>query len=353
MISSPVYYYRQYEHDVPSSGQEEENRAQNILSAALPILSFYPPMRTPLSIGLGALRSITHLQGIVEGIKKGDFSKYSISTIQLLLSLSALSLVITAVVTPYLNPSIGLLLCGIDDIIGNILELSKGVKEKDKKQIIQTISCLITSLLFITFLSFGHIEILATCMLLQIVFNLHKSIEEFRRGHYIEGVCHLITSTLTLTQVIPQIRVIEWKWRKHPTLEGELCRDERGYVYLKVKDDIVFELNKIFGDSSLPPYFGEGKHGAHVTVIPVGELAKNIPMSEIGKTVKFNIAFCDSLNPSSWKGVREVSFLSLSSPGLSALRSKYGLTPKVNGSHDFHITFGIKYELYQSQEETS
>lgn len=343
MISSPVYYYRQYEHDIPVPPCQNLSRVQSVLAAALPILSFIPPARTPLSVGLGALRNITHLQSIIEGIQQKDFSKVSVGTVQVLLSLSALALVITALVTPYFNPSMGLLLLGIDDIIGNILEIAKGIEAKDKKQIIESISHLISSLLYIAFISFGHIEILATCMLLQIAFNLHKAIDEFRKGHYIEGTCHLITSALTLSRVIPQIRVIDWKWRTHPTLEGELCRDERGFIYLKVKDEIIFELNKIFGDSSLPPYFGGGKYGAHVTVIPVGELGKDIPISEIGKTIKFNIAFCDSLKPEGFKGVNKVSFLSLSAPELDSLRSKYGLTPKVHGTHDFHITFGVKY----------
>lgn len=346
MISSPVYYYRQYEHDipVPPCQQQKLSRVQSVLAAALPILSFIPPVRTPLSIGLGALRSITHLQSIIAGIQQEDFSKIAVGTVQLLLSLAALALVITTLVSPYFNPSIGLLLSGIDDIIGNIVELVKGIKDNDKKQIIESISNLISSLLYIAFISFGHIEILATCMLLQIAFKLHKAIDEFRKGNYFEGACHLITSALTLSQVIPQMRVIDWKWRTHPKLEGELCRDERGFVYLKVKDEIIFELNKIFGDSALPPYFGDGKHGAHVTVIPVGELGKDAPISEIGKTIKFNIAFSDSLKPDGWKGVSKVSFLSLSAPELDSLRSKYGLTPKMHGSHDFHITFGVKYE---------
>lgn len=344
MISSPVYYYRQYEHDIPTPPCPITTRIQSVIAAALPLLSFIPSARTSLSIGLGALRSVTHLQNIVEGIQKKDFYKASAGTVQLLLSLTALALVITALVTPHFNPSIGLLISGVDDIIGNILELVKAIKSEDKKQILESISHLISSLLYISFISFGHIEILVTCMLLQIVFNLHKAIDAFRKGHYLEGVLHIINSIITLSQVIPQIRVVDWKWKTHPTLEGELCRDERGFVYVKVKDEIIFELNKMFGNSSLPPYFGKGLHGAHVTTIPVAELSKEIPISEIGKTIKFNIGFYDALKPQDFKGVSEVSFLSLHAPELDALRSKYGLTPKIKGSHDFHITFGVKYE---------
>lgn len=183
-------------------------------------------------------------------------------------------------------------------------------------------------------------------MLLQIAFKLNQSIDEFRKGHYSEGACHLITSALTFSQVIPQIRVIEWKWRTHATLEGELCRDKRGFVYVKVKDEIIFELNKIFGDSSLPPYFGKGKHGAHITVFANGELGKEIPISELGKTIRFNIAFTDSVRTGGLKNglKKSVAILSVFAPDLDALRSKLGYSPKRLGNHDFHITFGIKNE---------
>lgn len=309
-----------------------------MLAAALPILSFIPPVRTPLSIGLGVLRSVTHLQSIIEGIQQEDFSKVSIGTVQLLLSLAALALVITALVNRYFNPSIGLLLSGMDDIIGNIVELAKGIKANDKKQIIESVSNLISSLLYIVFISFGHIEILATCMLLQLAFKLHKAIDEFRKGHYIEGACHLITSALTLSQVIPQMKVIDWKWGTNYTLEGELCRDSRGFVYVKVKDEIIYDLNAVFGDSALPPYFGKGGHGAHITVFAAGELGKDIPISELGKTIKFNISYTDIVKP----GNKSVSLLGIHAPELDAIRSKYGYTPKRLGDHDFHITFGIK-----------
>ncbi len=63
----------------------------------------------------------------------------------------------------------------------------------------------------VLFLSIGYIEILATCMLLQILLNMNQAIAAFNRGDYLEGACHLISSALTMTKVIPQMRVIEWK----------------------------------------------------------------------------------------------------------------------------------------------
>lgn len=344
MISDSIYYYRQVNHDIPTLSCPKASRVQNVLMAALSLVSFIRPARAPLSIGLGALRSISHLQSIFKGVQEKDFATLSIDSIRLLLSLAAVAIAITALATPHLNPSMSLLLSGTDDLIGNILELIKAVEAEDKKQSIEVLSHLISSLLYMAFILFGHIEIVATCMLLQVLFNLHKAIDECKEGRYLEAACHVATSVLTLSQLVPQMKVIVWKWKTHPVLEGQLCRDARGFVYVKVRDEVVLELNKVFGDSALPPYFGEGKAGAHITVIPVGELGKDIPISELGKTIQFTIAFFDSLKPQNFKGVSEVSFLSLCAPDLDAFRSKYGLTAKVHGNHNFHITFGVKYE---------
>lgn len=265
------------------------------------------------------------------------------TALQVLLSLAALALIITALATPYLNPSVGLLFIGMDDIIGNMREIVKNIKNGDKKQLFENMALLTASLLYITFLSTGHIEILATCMLLQILVNLGHAIQAFRRGDHLEGTCHFISSILLLFGVIPQIRVIAWKWQTHPKLEGELCRDERGFVYLKVDDQLLFELNKQFPGQSLPPYFGPKKAGAHVTVIPVGELPPGTPLPELGQKVPFNIASYDSLKPEGWNGVSNVSFLAIHAPALDTFRSNYHLPPKVHGTHDFHITFGVTY----------
>lgn len=345
MISNPVIIQRQYAHDCPKNDCAQESvirRCQNAFTASLPLISLIPGSKTPLALGLGFLRNVNHLQNVICAFQQKDYANFSVHSLQLALGLTALAIIIACLANQSLNPSYSYLAIDADDLVSNIRELREAIKKGETKQIVETLSHMSATLLFAAYLSFGQIEILVTLMLVQISHNLGKSADEFRQGHYFEGLCYLAFSIVSIFQVIPQIKVVEWKWKRGGTIEGELCRDERGFVYIKIKDEIVFELHEIFGDS-LPPYFGKDKHGAHISVMSAGELSKQINIDEIGKTFKFEIASFDSLRPDNFKGVEKVSFLSLASSELEALRSKYGLTSKIHGNHDFHITFSVKY----------
>ncbi len=344
MISNPPIYYRQYANDVPrSTNNGNEDQAKRICAAVLPLLSFISALRTPLSLGMGICRNINHIQEIMAAIKTGKYIEVGIRSIQLALSLTALALVVTALATPYLNPSFSFVALGADDLISNLVEIVRAVHSDNVKSLVENSTQIITTILFVSFLYSGHIEILITLMSIQVIASSGKAIEEFSKGHVIEGICHVAFAILTVNQMIPQMKVLKWKWMKNPVVEGIICRDQRGFVYVKVKDEYIYDLNALFADSgSIPPYFGKGGHGAHITIIHAGGLPANIPMSEIGKSVKFTISYHDRLTTATGS---TVSFLGVSCPELAGLRSKYGLTPKEGGNHDFHITFGMTNAL--------
>ena len=94
----------------------------------------------------------------------------------------------------------------------------------------------------------------------------------------------------------------------------------------------------------LPPYFGKGRAGAHVSVMSAKEAEDlgGLRVEEVGKEQTFRIACVDSVKPDGFGGaVDRVHYLTLSCPELESLRTRYGLTPKMDG-HDFHYTFGIE-----------
>ncbi len=98
----------------------------------------------------------------------------------------------------------------------------------------------------------------------------------------------------------------------------------------------------------LPPYF-KYEAGAHVSVMVKGDIEKTGPLAikELGEKIPFNIVSTHSLKPEGWRGVNEVSFLTVNAPKLESIRKKYGLTPKISGDHDFHITYLIRRESCQ------
>ena len=55
---------------------------------------------------------------------------------------------------------------------------------------------------------------------------------------------------------------------------GVLRRDEQGMVYVKIDNNYIHKLIEFIKAEGfkVPPYFGEGLHGAHITVISSEEI---------------------------------------------------------------------------------
>ena len=182
-------------------------------------------------------------------------------------------------------------------------------------------------------------------MALQIALDLYLSARHFRKGDYFEGVCQMILAGGHMHQAIPQIKLMAWTWRYKPTMTGTLRQDERGFVYLDLPDEDLRALEHLYHEQNmeLPPYFGKGRAGAHVSVMSANEIGAlgGVKISEVGKEYTFRIASVDSAAPDRMKNVDRVHYLTLSCAERESLRARYGLSQKMDG-HDFHFTFGIE-----------
>jgi hypothetical protein len=182
-------------------------------------------------------------------------------------------------------------------------------------------------------------------LLLQIALDLYFAQEYFKNGDYVEGLCQAILGCVHMHQAIPQIKLLNWKLANNPSLYAELKQDAKGFVYLDIPDDYLSSLKELYNEHGmeLPPYFGEGRAGAHVSVILTTELsgAEGLKIDEIGQKFKFNIINVDAVKPDGWQAVNKVHFLTLDCPEIESMRHKYGLNPKIE-HHDFHLTFGIE-----------
>ena len=68
-IYLPCHLHRQIENDLPA---EQDNLAQRVYKIIMPLLMLYRPIAKPLSIGMGTLRVITHLDGCNQARQQGD-----------------------------------------------------------------------------------------------------------------------------------------------------------------------------------------------------------------------------------------------------------------------------------------
>lgn len=124
---------------------------------------------------------------------------------------------------------------------------------------------------------------------------------------------------------------------------GILRRDPQGLVYVKIDNNYIHKLIEfIKGEGfKVPPYFGEGLHGAHITVVSPEETIYHAigEISECGQVVRFQPKNCMIVHPPTWKAGEKAFLITVDSPEMDKLREKYRL-PK--NTYDFHITIGIK-----------
>jgi hypothetical protein len=127
---------------------------------------------------------------------------------------------------------------------------------------------------------------------------------------------------------------------------GPLEMTPEGFVYVKVPDDYIFALIEKIGKEEIesPPYFGEGKVGAHISVIDASEAKnKQLDLPLIGRNIRFSIKNLAYVEIDDGKGQgRRIYFLTIHSPELERLRLCNGFSRQIRGA-DLHITIGVEY----------
>jgi len=124
---------------------------------------------------------------------------------------------------------------------------------------------------------------------------------------------------------------------------GTLLQDEKGMVYISIDNNYIHKLIEFIREEGfeIPPYFGTGLHGAHITVVTVEEAALHTvgTILEHGQRVRFEPKECQVVHPPAWAEGDLAYLITIEAPFLDELRQKYGL-PK--SRYDFHITIGVK-----------
>lgn len=332
MINYPVTYQRNFKNDFPKVQNETESlweRCKKYALAALPLFSLYRPFRGPLSLAMSSVRSVTHATQMIEDCKQGHWKEGSLHFLQSTLAIAAVAFF-------FFNPVYCFLISSVGDILTNLRNLVTSIQTKNIQGILETLAFLCLDILLIVSICYGAIEITVACMILQIALDMYGTASNVYQGNYFEAVCQCILGIFHIRQAIPQIKLLQWTLEHNPVLTAELKQDEKGFVYLDIPDEYLYSLYETFGDdaSQIPPYFGKGRAGAHVSVVLIEELkARGCNLQDIGKKFSFRIAHVDRVGDG-------IDIVALSSPELEDWRVRNGFAPKIHG-HDFHITFGV------------
>ena len=337
MIANPIVYHRDYINDVQFGPTENEawTRCQNIAAKSFQLLSLIEPFRGPMTIGLGGLRAISHIQAFFTHFDKKEFSEGLYHLGHAIISVATIGLA-------FFQATLALVITSLSDIVESSREAYLALSEGNWKKGLEALFSASISLFFIASICSPSIEFTVAVLLLQIIFSLYRGTDNFIAGDYFEGVMDILTAGLFINAAKPQAEFCYWKHKYGWKFEAEVKQDARGFVYLDLPDEMVYSMNKHLGSSgtSLPPYFGKNRYGAHVSVALANEKAQ-LPKEWVGKTIHFSPYGVRSVNPYGWNGVDRVWFVSLSCQEAERLRRECGLSPKINGDHDFHITYGI------------
>jgi hypothetical protein len=112
------------------------------------------------------------------------------------------------------------------------------------------------------------------------------------------------------------------------------------YAVLTVPEDFadnIFETIKGKEEGmEKPPY------NPHISVMTDEEVDSVGPIEEAGQEFEYTISSVESCDPEGWDEMEKAWFVRCKSPQLEQLRERYGLTPLMNGDHEFHITLAVR-----------
>ncbi len=143
-------------------------------------------------------------------------------------------------------------------------------------------------------------------------------------------------------------------------LYGTLKVDDRGFSYLDLENEYIYELLPFLETPGLspPPYFsGVFTSGAHISLILNSELESPINLEKFREDLSFSVTGCYYVEPENWHDIETLWYLTVDSPELSEIRTGLGLAPTILGKQ-FYITFAVKkrflsiHEIFSHENQT-
>jgi hypothetical protein len=227
--SQPVYYHREYKNDIPNVKSEESqehslaDQCKRVAFVALPFISLYKPLSFPISLAMGGLRTVTCVQQLIESIKSGNSKEIPYAMLQTAIAVIALAGTIFA------HP-LGMLISTGHDLIIEVAHLIEHLKKGEYQKAIEDCLGIINNALYLALFLHGGLEIGIASLVMQILIGLYHSQAEFRKGHYIEGVGHLLMSMTRGNQLAGQVKILQFRNQFHKNVQTHLSKVDTSQV---------------------------------------------------------------------------------------------------------------------------
>jgi len=233
-LLQPIYYHRDYENDIKNLKPQNTifQKAQRITTIALPFISLYKPLGSTISIVMNSTRSFSCLMNTKEALTKGEAKEIGIALFQSALAASA-------VVGTIFGNFYGMTITSGHDVLISLYETLQLLNEGEYEKAFESFLKLTNNSLYLTMLLHGSLEIVILSFAAQILLEVYKSQDSFRKFKngdvldILEGLAHLGMAGIRGYQMQPQLKMLQFKiemqniMKKQPLKQGQIAEPSK------------------------------------------------------------------------------------------------------------------------------
>jgi hypothetical protein len=215
MIIEPVAFTRDFRNDFagyPDASPEScATKCEQVAFALLPLAALSRHLRGPISLGMSCLRGVGSFQQALKNLEESHFQESLYHFLHAGLAAASVACFVFSRVCTFIMSSLS----------DTIIHLREGIEHfiaGNMQEAIESLLLLMTDVLFLASIFYGAVEVTVLCFLLQIALDIYFSIEGFRKGDTLGGVCKAILSFAHLSQLMPQMSALNSQKSKEPLL---------------------------------------------------------------------------------------------------------------------------------------
>lgn len=202
MMIEPVAFTRDFRNDFsgyPDASPEScAAKCEQIAFALLPLAALSRHLRGPISAGMSCLRGVGSFQQALKHLEESNFQETLYHFLHAGLAAASVACFVFSRVCTFIMSSLSDVIIHLRDCIEHFIagNIQGGI---------ESLLLLMTDVLFLASIFYGAVQVTVLCFLLQIALDIYFSIEGFRKGDPLGGVCKAILSFAHLSQLMPQI----------------------------------------------------------------------------------------------------------------------------------------------------
>lgn len=201
-VFEPLYYQRRYENDLPKTQTKWIDATKRVALIALPFISLHKPIGQCISIGMGSIRSFSHLS---DAIKAGYHKDFLSLTKHFVLT----ALAVTSVAGSFFKFEIGLLVTTAVDMGTSLTRAIQHLKQKEYSQAIEELFQAISSLIYLGILLNGSLEMTLASVLMQGILSLYQARSEWKQGRVPEAIAKIAMGMIRFNQGREYLQLIQ------------------------------------------------------------------------------------------------------------------------------------------------